>query len=135
MNPTAQQTALDNALVSPGDRVKIGKLPNQEFVEPPSSNEEIESFIKELGYKGDIEYVNEVITDYMHQPWRTFATIINICLFGKTIGLDKIRLSRAQILWGMFHKKNVDYVELLWEDFVRNTKVSVTSINKQSLAR
>ncbi|GJZ59676.1 hypothetical protein Tco_0615492 [Tanacetum coccineum] len=53
----------------------------------------------------------------MHQPWRTFATIINRSLSGKTSGLDKLRLSRAQILWGMYYKKNMDYVELLWEDF------------------
>nr|GFC74719.1 hypothetical protein [Tanacetum cinerariifolium] len=32
-------------------------------------------------------------------------------------GLDKLRLLRAQILWGMFYKKNVDFVKLLWEDF------------------
>ncbi|GKC34638.1 hypothetical protein Tco_1047022 [Tanacetum coccineum] len=32
--------------------------------------------------------------------------------------MDKIRLSRAQILWGMFHKKNIDYVYLLWEDLL-----------------
>ncbi|GJV96816.1 hypothetical protein Tco_1548393 [Tanacetum coccineum] len=38
-------------------------------------------------------------------------------LSGKTSGLDKLRLSRAQILWGMYHQKYVDYVELLWEDF------------------
>ncbi|GKB95212.1 hypothetical protein Tco_0981349 [Tanacetum coccineum] len=31
--------------------------------------------------------------------------------------LDKIRLSRAQILWGMYYKKNIDFVALLWEDF------------------
>ncbi|GJY07018.1 hypothetical protein Tco_0374072 [Tanacetum coccineum] len=36
----------------------------------------------------------------------------------KTYVLDKLRLSRVQILWGMYHKKNVDYVELLWEDFI-----------------
>ncbi|GJW01391.1 hypothetical protein Tco_1556642 [Tanacetum coccineum] len=24
----------------------------------------------------------------------------------------------AQILWGMYHQKNVDYVKLLWEDFI-----------------
>ncbi|GJT18826.1 hypothetical protein Tco_0877532 [Tanacetum coccineum] len=35
----------------------------------------------------------------------------------KTTGLDKFRLSKAQILWGMYYKMNVDYVELLWEDF------------------
>ncbi|GJU40819.1 hypothetical protein Tco_1193776 [Tanacetum coccineum] len=41
-----------------------------------------------------------------------------ISLSGKTTSLDKLRLSRAQILWGMYHQKNVDYVELLWEDFI-----------------
>ncbi|GJW78012.1 hypothetical protein Tco_0139694 [Tanacetum coccineum] len=29
-----------------------------------------------------------------------------------------LSLSGAQILWGMFHQKKVDYVELLWEDFI-----------------
>ncbi|GKA80861.1 hypothetical protein Tco_0787553 [Tanacetum coccineum] len=55
--------------------------------------------------------------DTMHQPWRTFAALINRSLSGKTTGLDKLRLSRAQIIWGMYFQKNVDYVELLWEDF------------------
>ncbi|GKC90030.1 hypothetical protein Tco_1150679 [Tanacetum coccineum] len=54
----------------------------------------------------------------MHQPWRTFAAIINRCISGKTIGLDTLRESRAQILWGMYNKKNVDFVALLWEDFM-----------------
>ncbi|GKE22209.1 hypothetical protein Tco_1433721 [Tanacetum coccineum] len=118
MNTTAQQIALDNALVAPENRFwqtitkikdsssyqfKLDKkncrvdvevfddilqicpiLPNQEFVVPPTSDPEIVSFIKELGYTG----------------------------------LDKIRLSRAQILWGMYYNQNVDFVELLWEDFM-----------------
>ncbi|GJR09463.1 hypothetical protein Tco_0792115 [Tanacetum coccineum] len=33
-------------------------------------------------------------------------------------GYDSLRLSQAQILWGMYHKINVDYAYLLWEDFV-----------------
>ncbi|GKE72114.1 hypothetical protein Tco_1534155 [Tanacetum coccineum] len=74
------------------------RLPNQEFVVPPSSDEDIVSFIKELGYTGDIDFVSKVYTDHMHQPWRTFAAVINKCLSKKTTGLDKIRLSRAQIL-------------------------------------
>ncbi|GKB89311.1 hypothetical protein Tco_0961583 [Tanacetum coccineum] len=53
---------------------------------------------------------------------RTTATAITEgswgCLSGKTTGLDSLRLSRAQIIWGMYHKKNVDYVYLLWEDLV-----------------
>ncbi|GKC38672.1 hypothetical protein Tco_1051056 [Tanacetum coccineum] len=81
-------------------------------------DEEIVSFIKELGQKGNIKSITDVVVDQMHQPWRTFASIINKCLSGKITGLDKMRLSRAQILWGMYYKKNVDFVELLWEDFV-----------------
>ncbi|GJU83613.1 hypothetical protein Tco_1285978 [Tanacetum coccineum] len=54
----------------------------------------------------------------MHQPWRSFAAIINKCLSGKTTALESLRLSRAQILWGMYHNKQVDYVYLLWEDLV-----------------
>nr|GEU48012.1 hypothetical protein [Tanacetum cinerariifolium] len=34
------------------------------------------------------------------------------------IGYDSLRLSQAQILWGMYDKKNVDFAYLLWEDFV-----------------
>ncbi|GKA45796.1 hypothetical protein Tco_0738592 [Tanacetum coccineum] len=93
------------------------RLPNQEFDELPSQ-EEIVTFIKELGHKSDIKSITDVVIDQMHQPWRTFASIINKCQSGKITGLDKIRLSRAQILWGMFYNKNVDFVELLWEDFV-----------------
>ncbi|GJU66784.1 hypothetical protein Tco_1253043 [Tanacetum coccineum] len=49
----------------------------------------------------------------MHQPWRTFAAVINRCISRKSTGLDRLRPSRAQILWGMFYKDNVDFVALL----------------------
>ncbi|GJV81558.1 retrovirus-related pol polyprotein from transposon TNT 1-94 [Tanacetum coccineum] len=92
------------------------RVHGQNFDEPPT-DEVIVSFFKELGHTGEIKSITDVVVDQMHQPWRTFATIINRSLSGKTTGLDKLRLSRAQILWGMYYKKNVDYVELLWEDF------------------
>nr|GEU56441.1 integrase, catalytic region, zinc finger, CCHC-type, peptidase aspartic, catalytic [Tanacetum cinerariifolium] len=40
------------------------------------------------------------------------------CISGKTTRLDRLRESRAQILWGVYNKKNVNYVALLWEDFM-----------------
>ncbi|GJS86620.1 hypothetical protein Tco_0769256 [Tanacetum coccineum] len=76
------------------------------------------SFSENIRANGEIHSLNDVVVDQMHQPWRTFAALINKSLSGKTTGLDKLRLSRAQILWGMYHQKNVDYVELLWEDFI-----------------
>ncbi|GJY99648.1 hypothetical protein Tco_0517078 [Tanacetum coccineum] len=64
----------------------------------------------------EIKYITDVIVDHLHQPWRTFASIINKCLYGKVSGLDKIRLSRVQILYEMYYKKNLDFVALIWED-------------------
>ncbi|GKA73251.1 hypothetical protein Tco_0779467 [Tanacetum coccineum] len=52
------------------------RLPTQEFDALPL-DEEIISFIKELGHKGDIKSSIEVFVAHMYQPWRTFAAIIN----------------------------------------------------------
>nr|GEW26230.1 hypothetical protein [Tanacetum cinerariifolium] len=71
----------------------------------------------ELDHTGVFNSLNDVVIDQMHQPWRTFTALINRSLFGKTTALDKLCLSRAHILWGMYYQKNVDYVDLLWEDF------------------
>ncbi|GKA36713.1 hypothetical protein Tco_0723278 [Tanacetum coccineum] len=92
------------------------RLPDQEFDEPPSE-QEILSCIKELGHTRKIKNIIAVVVDHMHQPWRTFAAFINKCLSGKITSLDEIFLSRAQILYGMYYKKNIDFVALLWEDF------------------
>nr|GEU64336.1 ATP-dependent DNA helicase 2 subunit KU70 isoform X1 [Tanacetum cinerariifolium] len=43
---------------------------------------------------------------------------LNKCLTGKRSGYDSLRLSQAQILWGLYHKRNVDFAYLMWEDFV-----------------
>ncbi|GJW28094.1 hypothetical protein Tco_0044969 [Tanacetum coccineum] len=91
------------------------RIPSQDFDEPPSEEEAL-SFIRDLGHSGEINYITDVIVDHLHQPWRTFASIINKCICGKVSGLDKLRLSRVQILSGMYHKKNLDFVDLIWED-------------------
>ncbi|GJU31746.1 hypothetical protein Tco_1175335 [Tanacetum coccineum] len=161
MNTTKeQQKELDDALVAPENRLKIGKsnlrlssnlkskeptlqvvldalkltpfynafeisadVPEiymQEFwkFEEPTLEEDILSFIRDLGHTGEIKFLSNVNVNHMHQPWRSFAAIINKCLSGKTTALESLRLSRAQILWGMYHNKQVDYVYLLWEDLV-----------------
>ncbi|GJW97157.1 hypothetical protein Tco_0178965 [Tanacetum coccineum] len=91
------------------------KVPGKAFDEPPTEEEAL-SFIRKLGHTGDIKYITDVIVDHLHQLWRTFASIINNYLCGNVSSLDKIRLSRVQILWGMYYKKNLDSVALIWED-------------------
>ncbi|GJS37060.1 hypothetical protein Tco_0535442 [Tanacetum coccineum] len=73
------------------------KPPGLKFEDPPFE-EEILTFIRELGYSGNIKLLSDVKVDTLHQPWRTFRTIINKCLSGKVTGIDTLRLSRAQIL-------------------------------------
>ncbi|GJZ01701.1 retrovirus-related pol polyprotein from transposon TNT 1-94 [Tanacetum coccineum] len=57
------------------------------------------------------KYILVIVDDYSRFTWVKF-------LSGKTTALESLRLSRAQILWGMYHNKKVDYVYLLWEDLV-----------------
>nr|GEY34677.1 retrovirus-related Pol polyprotein from transposon TNT 1-94 [Tanacetum cinerariifolium] len=68
-----------------------------------------------LGHNGEIRKLTDVNINKLHQPWRSFAAIINKCLSGKSTGYDSLRLSQAQILWGLHHKKNVDFAYLLWK--------------------
>ncbi|GJX65993.1 hypothetical protein Tco_0300336 [Tanacetum coccineum] len=109
----AQQKALDDALVAPDNRQKF---------EDPLFEEEILLFIRDLGHTGEIKVLTDVNVNHMHQPSISFAAIINKCLSGKTTTLESLRLSRAQILCGMYHNKHVDYVYLLWEDLVYQVK-------------
>ncbi|GJR91980.1 hypothetical protein Tco_0215991 [Tanacetum coccineum] len=75
------------------------------------------TFLLSLGYKGPLHKHPSMYVYHMHQPWRTLASIINKCLFGKTASNDRLRKSIIDILWGMFYRENVDYPELIWEDF------------------
>ncbi|GJR91751.1 hypothetical protein Tco_0215762 [Tanacetum coccineum] len=121
MNTTKeQQKALDDALVAPENRLKIGKCnqrlsPTLKYNEPtiqvaldalkitPFYNTfEVSADVPEiymqedLGHTGEIKVLSDVNVNHLHQPWRSFAAII----------------------------KNVDYVEklLLWKVFACNTK-------------
>ncbi|GJS85661.1 hypothetical protein Tco_0752202 [Tanacetum coccineum] len=73
------------------------RVHGQDFDALPT-DEEIMSFLRDLGHSGEINSLNDVVVDQMHQPWRTFVALINRSLSGKTTGLYKLRLSRAQIL-------------------------------------
>ncbi|GKD04291.1 hypothetical protein Tco_1179265 [Tanacetum coccineum] len=65
------------------------KILGQKFEDLPLEHD-ILSFIRNLGHSRDIIYLTDVNVDYLHQPWRAFATVINKCLSGKKTGMDKI---------------------------------------------
>ncbi|GJV40302.1 hypothetical protein Tco_1418742 [Tanacetum coccineum] len=69
------------------------RVPGRDFDALPSEEDTI-SFLRDLSHTGVINSLNDVVIDQMHQPWRTFAAIINRSLSGKTSGLDKLQASQ-----------------------------------------
>nr|GEZ21220.1 hypothetical protein [Tanacetum cinerariifolium] len=74
------------------------RLPHQPFVEPPFE-EEILAFLWFFRHSGVIRKLTDVNINKLHQPWRSFTTIINKCLTRKSSGYDSLQLSQAQILY------------------------------------
>nr|GEV01816.1 hypothetical protein [Tanacetum cinerariifolium] len=63
------------------------RLPGQPFDELPFK-EEILAFLRFLGHSGEIRKLTDVSINKLHQPWRSFAAVINKCLSGKSTGYD-----------------------------------------------
>ncbi|GJY58882.1 hypothetical protein Tco_0458774 [Tanacetum coccineum] len=65
------------------------RIQGRDFDALPSEEDTI-SFLRDLGHTEVINSINDVVVDQMHQPWRTFAALINRSLSGKTSALDKL---------------------------------------------
>nr|GFC91130.1 hypothetical protein [Tanacetum cinerariifolium] len=88
------------------------RVHGQSFAEPPFE-EEILAFIRFLRHSAAIRTLTNVNINNLYQPWRSFGAIINKRLIDKSSGYDSLRLSQAQILWWLYHKRNVDYAYLM----------------------
>ncbi|GJV56252.1 hypothetical protein Tco_1457257 [Tanacetum coccineum] len=126
---TAQQTKLDMELVPKEKRLEIGKC--NERLNPGKIQREstfqvvLDALALTLCYYAFLITADAPEEEIQTQSGNLQRYLKRICpmkvtevLSEKTTGLDKLCLSRAQILWGMYHQKNVDYVKLLWEDFI-----------------
>nr|GEW30771.1 hypothetical protein [Tanacetum cinerariifolium] len=58
------------------------RISNHTFNELPFE-EEILAFLRYLGHSGEIKKITDVNINKLHQPWRSFAAVINKCLSGK----------------------------------------------------
>ncbi|GKB79692.1 hypothetical protein Tco_0946587, partial [Tanacetum coccineum] len=72
---------------------------------------------KDLGHTGDITYLIDVNVEYLHQPWRAFATVIKKCLSGKETGMDKIHF--------LFQIENKDAKKTNKMSYARFTKIII----------
>ncbi|GJT28221.1 hypothetical protein Tco_0908496 [Tanacetum coccineum] len=120
------QIALDDALVAPADRLKIGKC-NLRLSSDVTSKEATLQVVYDVlkltpFYKAFIVTADALRSYECFWPLLMFITdlFINKCLSGKP-SYESLRLSQAQILWGMYNKKNVDYAYLLWGSFRKHS--------------
>ncbi|GKA48618.1 monodehydroascorbate reductase, partial [Tanacetum coccineum] len=87
---------------------------------PPPTPDALIKFVNELGYPREVINLSNVTTNDMFQPWRALATIINLCLTGKTSGFERPRAPVLQILWGVVNRAHIDYAERMWEEFTQS---------------
>nr|GEX20202.1 ribonuclease H-like domain-containing protein [Tanacetum cinerariifolium] len=96
-----------------------------QFGSPPSGDA-IMNFVNQLGYTEVVHFVSRMAMDNLYQPWRVILSMINQCLTGKTFGHARPRYPALQMLWGIIMSTNVDYAELLWEEFVQAIQTFLT---------
>ncbi|GJW09569.1 hypothetical protein Tco_1575396 [Tanacetum coccineum] len=120
-----QDTLRDALQITPVDN-------NRAFSSPPTPDTLVE-FVNELGYPKEVVHLSTVTTNDMFQPWRALATIINLCLTGKTSGFERPRAPVLQILWGIVNRAHIDYAERVWEEFTQS--IHTFTEDKRKLAQ
>ncbi|GJS25850.1 hypothetical protein Tco_0486470 [Tanacetum coccineum] len=120
-----QDTLRDALQITPVDK-------NRAFSSPPTPDTLVD-FVNKLGYPKEVMHLSNVTTNDMFQPWRALATIINLCLTGKTSGFERPRAPVLQILWGIVNRAHIDYAERMWEEFTQS--IHTFTEDKRKLAQ
>nr|GEV44404.1 hypothetical protein [Tanacetum cinerariifolium] len=60
--------------------------------------------------------INHLLNHLLRKRFWPFSSFLDIVK--QYEGSLMLRLSQAQIMWGLYHKRNVDFAYLMWEDFV-----------------
>nr|GFA74805.1 hypothetical protein [Tanacetum cinerariifolium] len=71
------------------------RLPNQSLDEL-LFEEEILAFLRYLEHNEEIKKITNVNINKLHQPWRSFAAVINKCLSGKNVHKNQASLKTSE---------------------------------------
>nr|GEV07618.1 hypothetical protein [Tanacetum cinerariifolium] len=83
------------------------RVQGQDFDALPT-DEEILSFLRELIHTREINSLNDVVVDHMHQPWRTFAALI-----------IKVYLERHLVLTSFVSPEHKSFETVSWRNKIR----------------
>nr|GEY67360.1 hypothetical protein [Tanacetum cinerariifolium] len=115
-----QPVALDEALVPSVQKLRIGRsnfrLPS-DIQSKESTLQVVYDVLRRSPFFKAFLVTADVPEIYMQDSGQQLS-FINNPLDLKWTPERTLRLSQAQILWGLYHRSNVDYAFLIWEDFV-----------------
>ncbi|GKA77210.1 hypothetical protein Tco_0783671, partial [Tanacetum coccineum] len=77
----------------------------------------IEAFMNRVGYQGVVDKVIAFYTKNLAQPWHIMSKVF---LTIRTSGHDLTKFNILQLFHDVINQTNVDYVALLWWDFMNN---------------
>nr|GEZ25514.1 retrovirus-related Pol polyprotein from transposon TNT 1-94 [Tanacetum cinerariifolium] len=123
-----QQVALDEAFVPSAQRLRIGRI-NFRLPSDIHSKEStlqvvydvlrqspfFKAFLVTADHIVDLEAFREMLHISLRISGQSFA---ELPFEDEILEFLSLRLSQAQILWGLYHRRNVDYAFLIWEDLV-----------------
>ncbi|GJU20415.1 hypothetical protein Tco_1153757 [Tanacetum coccineum] len=107
-----QQVMLDAALVPINKQVKIltsNFRISLEKIQLDAINKVCLEILKQYSFYNAFIGTADALEIYMQ------------CLTGKAGAYDRLRLPMLQLLWGMVTSSNIDFAELIWEDFKHQT--------------
>nr|GEY25436.1 retrotransposon protein, putative, unclassified [Tanacetum cinerariifolium] len=91
------------------DIIKIfPRVQGQDFDALPT-DEEIVSFLRELGHTREINSLNDVVVDHMHQPWRIFAAHIKKNYLERQLIDNKAYKNQEKMYYPRFTKVVIYY--------------------------
>ncbi|GJZ69097.1 retrovirus-related pol polyprotein from transposon TNT 1-94 [Tanacetum coccineum] len=86
----------------------------------PVNIQTIEAFMNKVGYQCVVDKVSTFYTKNLAQPWETMFKVLNRCLTTRTTGHDQTKINILQLFHAVINQTNVNYVSLLWGDFMNN---------------
>nr|GEU83507.1 hypothetical protein [Tanacetum cinerariifolium] len=124
-----QQVALDEALVPHASRLRIGKRNfrlRSDITSKESTLQLVYDVLRLTPFYKAFLVTTDVLEIYMHEFWATATTFDELSIEEEFLAFLRFhghsreirKLTDAQILWGMYHMKNVDFAYFLWEDFL-----------------
>nr|GFB47979.1 hypothetical protein [Tanacetum cinerariifolium] len=102
------------------------RIPNQPFADLPTE-EEVLDFLKFLGHSQDIRYLTDVNVNKLYQPWRSFTSVINKCLTGKSSGVDSFRLATTPVEQTDLQRTEAEQLKIVLKRSRRETHISQQS--------